>query len=146
VNQTSAEFVVNIIKNPDSQLHTLILDKYRLGIPSTILIFQALSLSSVRNFSADGNLLTDDACHAFAKCPEQNPRLEFANLRRCDLPADGCLPIAASLPSCATYGSFGSTTTPSLTAAPNDSRPISQTVPWRVYRSLTTRSGRVARP
>jgi hypothetical protein len=100
VNQTSVELIVDIIKNLDSQLHTLILDKCRLCIPSTILIFQAFPLSSVRNFSADGNLLTGDACHAFAKCLEQNPRLEFVSLRRCDLPADGCLPIAASLPSC----------------------------------------------
>jgi hypothetical protein len=99
VTQTSAEFIVHIIKNPDSQLHTPILDKCRLGIPSTILILQALPLSSVPNFSAEGNLLIGDACHAFAKCPEQNPRLDFVSLRRCDLPADGSLPIAASLPS-----------------------------------------------
>jgi Ran GTPase-activating protein (RanGAP) involved in mRNA processing and transport len=46
-------------------------------------------------------MITQLFYRAFTKCLEQNPRLEFVNLRRCDLPADGCLPIAASLPSCA---------------------------------------------
>jgi hypothetical protein len=89
VNQTSAEFIVDIIKNPDSQLHTLIFGKCRLGIPSIILVLQVLPLCSVQNFSVDGNLLTGDACDAFGKCLEQNPGLEFGRLRCGDVANDG---------------------------------------------------------
>jgi hypothetical protein len=101
LNRKSTQLIVNIIKNPDSRLHTLILDQCRLGIPSAMLIFRALPLSQVRNFSADGNLLTNEACRELAKCLEQNPPLECVSLRHCDLPAAGCVPIAASLPFCA---------------------------------------------
>jgi hypothetical protein len=144
VTQTSAEFIVDIIRNLDSQLHTLILDKCRLGIPSTILIFQALPLFVGAQLLCRWQSV-DWRC--VSRVFEVS-RTEFAAQVRqpaiCQRMAACRSPLRCG--HAQTYGSFGSTTAPSLTAAPNDSRPISQTAPWRVYRSPRTRSGRAAQP
>jgi hypothetical protein len=66
VNAKSARLTVEMIRNPESLLQTLILDRCRLVVTTSIIIFQALPGSKIRRLSMDSNHMSEEACQEFA--------------------------------------------------------------------------------
>lgn len=98
VGRGSTALITAALTAADSAVEALVLDQCRLSVSSACALFAALPSSRVRHLSLDRNVLTRDACAAFAAALSAGAPLEFASLRWCDIPADGCCDIADALP------------------------------------------------
>ena len=98
IGKGSIKLIIDFIKNEKSNLNALIFDQCRMCVESTCKLFDALPDSRIKYLSMDRNVLTLEACKAFADATNKgNLELEFVSFRECDIPADGCLEIAGAL-------------------------------------------------
>lgn len=98
VNIDGAKLLANHIKKEGCALKTLILDQCRMTIDASTLIIQSITKSHILAFSMNRNVMTNDVCQELANVLEQNPDLESLSINGCDIPADGCVAIANSVP------------------------------------------------
>jgi hypothetical protein len=98
VNEASGQLITSVLQHPDSKLARLVLNQCRMTVATSISIFQAIPGSRLAYLSMDGNVLTADACRAFGKTLTDDPPLEYASLKRCEMPSDGAGFIAEALP------------------------------------------------
>ncbi|KAH0789120.1 Leucine Rich Repeat family protein [Histomonas meleagridis] len=94
----SADIITSMMKYESSNLEELVFDQCRLTVESSMKIFDALPQSKVTYLSMNQNVLTLEACQKFAEILNQDPVLQFVSFAGCDIPADGCVAIAKSLP------------------------------------------------
>ena len=93
-----AEKVIELMHMKDANLRVLNLQMCRMHVRTSAAIAKALVGSKVKELVLDGNVLTLEVCKVIGEVLAQNPELEVLSLRKCDIPADGCVVLAMGLP------------------------------------------------
>ena len=98
INQDSANFIAQVLVDPNSQLRSLALVQTRMTLESSSTIFSAIGESQLLELVADDNIFNSIPLHALSESLKKNPPLALLSLNGCDIPSEGFVEIAAGLP------------------------------------------------
>lgn len=93
-----AKLIAAALTDPESQVTRLNLSMCRMEVPTTILLMQVIPQTNVEHLILDSNVLTVEACQVIGEMLAENPSLVSLSMKKCDMPADGCIEIAKQLP------------------------------------------------
>lgn len=93
-----AEKIIELMHMKDANLRVLNLKMCRMDVKTSAAIVRAIPDSKVKELILDGNVLTVDVCKVIGEVLAKNPSLEKLSVKRCDIPADGCIVLAMGLP------------------------------------------------
>ncbi|EAX98003.1 Leucine Rich Repeat family protein [Trichomonas vaginalis G3] len=99
ISVESAQIIAGFLSKKDSHLQGLALVNSHLSTRASKIIFEAVGSSKLYEFYADNNILVQEACEVFGKALKNGPPLEVLSLCGCQIPSEGGIAIAESLPS-----------------------------------------------
>ena len=98
VSFDSAIFIAKFISEKDSTLVGLSLVQTHLTTRAAKVIFEAVGNSNLVEFYADNNIFVQEACEVLGEALKKGPPLEVLSLCGCNIPSEGGIAIANSLP------------------------------------------------